>query len=114
MRLAIGSLSIILVALTCRPGSENNLQSGDLSEISAQPVTTKDSLDALIDFKTHIEPILKAHCTPCHFPGGTMYSKMPFDSARTLLNHQEGILRRIKDPDENKKIREFIERSEKQ
>jgi hypothetical protein len=61
-----------------------------------------------IDFNTSIEPILKARCTPCHFPGGKMYTKMPFDTASTILNHREGILRRIKDPAENEKLLRYL------
>jgi hypothetical protein len=65
--------------------------------------------NAHIDFKTSIQPILKLHCVPCHFPGGKMYAKMPFDTATTIIAHREGILRRIKDPSENEKLRLFIE-----
>ena len=53
-----------------------------------------------IDFTKHIQPIFVARCSPCHFTGGKMYQKMPFDSASTILSHETGIMRRIKDEKE--------------
>ena len=61
-----------------------------------------------MDFKTHIQPIFEKRCNPCHFPGGKMYAKMPFDNPRTILDHEAGILRRIKDETELAQIKEFI------
>ena len=55
-----------------------------------------------------IQPIFEKHCNPCHFPGGKMYEKMPFDNPKTILNHEAGILRRIKDAEENERIKEFV------
>jgi hypothetical protein len=45
---------------------------------------------------------------PCHFTGGKMYEKLPFDKAQTIRDHQEGILRRIKGDDDVKKLKEFL------
>jgi hypothetical protein len=50
-------------------------------------------------FASSVRPILEAHCTPCHFPGGKMYERMPFDKAETLASHREGALRRLKGDD---------------
>lgn len=50
-------------------------------------------------FATSVRPILEAHCTPCHFPGGKMYERLPFDKAETLASHREGALRRLKGDD---------------
>lgn len=60
-----------------------------------------------IDFATQIQPILVKNCSPCHFTGGKMYDKMPFDKDTTLINHEKGILKRIKG-DENSLLRSFI------
>jgi hypothetical protein len=65
-----------------------------------------------IDFKTQIMPILQKRCSPCHFPGGKMYGKLPFDTASTILLKKEIILKRIKDDSENKLIRAFIEQDQ--
>lgn len=66
-----------------------------------------------ISFKQDIQPILVNRCSPCHFTGGKMYAKLPFDQEQTLLKPgiQHGILKRIKDEKENELIRRFIEES---
>jgi hypothetical protein len=55
-----------------------------------------------------VKPIFEKHCNPCHFPGGKMYDKLPFDQATTIINHEEGILRRIKEDAEVKTIKQFV------
>ncbi len=59
-------------------------------------------------FDQQILPILKDRCTPCHFPGGKMYEKMPFDQAKTLLEHPEGMQKRIKDGEAGRLLRAFL------
>jgi len=45
---------------------------------SPAPVCTK------VDFATQIKPIFEAKCQPCHFSGGTMYQRLPFDRSETI------------------------------
>jgi hypothetical protein len=66
-----------------------------------------------IHFASQIQPILVKNCSPCHFTGGKMYERMPFDKDTTIINHQAGILRRIKG-EENTLIRSFIEQQSKE
>lgn len=63
---------------------------------------------ASVDFAKDIQPILQSHCTPCHFEGGKMYMRMPFDKPKTIYDHGEAILRRIKGEDEVKKLKAFL------
>jgi len=67
-------------------------------------------LNDTIDFAAQIQPILVKNCSPCHFTGGKMYQKMPFDKATTILNHEKGILKRIKG-DENALFKTFIQQN---
>ena len=60
-------------------------------------------------FKKYIQPIFEKHCSPCHFVGGKMYEKLPFDEAQTIINNKTGILRRIKDDSEKTLIITFVE-----
>jgi hypothetical protein len=87
--------------------------------LPTQPVPTKSATIAVaaptspllpdtIIFAQQIQPILQNRCNPCHFPGGKMYEKMPFDQAKTLIEHQEGILKRFNDEGENKLLKQFI------
>ena len=66
-----------------------------------------------IDFKTEIQPIFASHCTPCHFTGGKMYDRLPFDKAQTIVDHEPGIFKRIKNEKETALIREFIAQQKK-
>ena len=66
-----------------------------------------------INFKTQIQPILERNCAPCHFPGGKMYEKLPFDKGETIVNHEVTLLRRIKDEKEKALIQKFIVQQKK-
>lgn len=63
-----------------------------------------------IDFAKQIRPILEAKCTPCHFSGGTMYQRLPFDSTATIKTLGTKLFTRIKDENEQRLIREFLTR----
>ena len=63
-----------------------------------------------IDFANQVQPILVKNCSPCHFIGGKMYERMPFDKDTTIINHEKGILRRIKG-DENLMLKTFIQQN---
>lgn len=77
----------------------------------SEPVSARSPVPDTINFTAQIQPILEKKCNPCHFPGGKMYEKMPFDQARTILEHPEGILRRIKDGAEGRLMRAFLGRT---
>ena len=55
-----------------------------------------------------LQPILLNHCSPCHFTGGKMYERMPFDKGETIVNHEVALLRRIKDEREKALIQKFV------
>ncbi len=62
-----------------------------------------------VDFNTEIKPILQAKCQPCHFQGGQVYLKMPFDKPETITRLGTKLFTRIKDEKEQKLIREFLD-----
>lgn len=70
---------------------------------------TKSTIQTVdtIYFTNQIQPILVKHCSPCHFTGGKMYDRLPFDQDTTIINHEKGILKRIKG-DDNTLIKAFI------
>src|ERR1700704_3423685 len=61
------------------------------------------------NFDTEIKPIFQARCQPCHFQGGKVYDKMPFDKAETITRLGNKLFTRIKDEKEQRLIREFLE-----
>lgn len=64
-----------------------------------------------IHFVTQIKPLLQKNCSPCHFPGGKLYEKLPFDKDETIITHNEGVLKRFKNVDERKLIKQFAEQT---
>jgi hypothetical protein len=61
-----------------------------------------------IDYQTQIQPILEKNCSSCHFPGGKMYQRMPFDKGETIVGHEAGILKRIKQEKDVALIKQYI------
>ena len=65
---------------------------------SAAPVTSASRAPDV--FAQDVAPLLAKKCTPCHVPGGRMYGRLPFDDPGTVRGAKDGILRRLKDPEE--------------
>jgi hypothetical protein len=61
-----------------------------------------------VNYNKEILPVLQKKCSPCHFPGGKLYEKLPFDNPVTILNHETGVFKRIKDQSEAGLIKEYI------
>jgi hypothetical protein len=59
-------------------------------------------------FETGVRPILEKHCQPCHFQGGKMYERLPFDRPATVVTLGEKMFTRIKDEGERAAIRKFL------
>ena len=78
---------------------------GDRSSVS----TRSSSAAAKPNFDSEIKPIFQARCQPCHFQGGKVYDKLPFDKAETITKLGTKLFTRIKDEKEQQKIREFLE-----
>lgn len=62
------------------------------------------------DFDKEIRPILQSRCMPCHFQGGKVYDKLPFDKPETITRLGTKLFTRIKDEKEQRLIREFLKR----
>jgi hypothetical protein len=60
------------------------------------------------DFDKEIKPIFQARCQPCHFQGGQVYQKLPFDKPETITRLGTKLFTRIKDEKEQRLIREFL------
>lgn len=75
---------------------------------TAPPAPTPTPTPARVDFATQIQPILETRCAPCHFAGGKMYERLPFDRPATIRTLGTKLFTRIKDEDERRLIREFL------
>jgi hypothetical protein len=76
----------------------------------APPSVATMSPDAAprVDFNGDVKPILEARCQPCHFPGGVMYERRPFDRPETITALGTKLFTRLKDEDERRVISAFL------
>jgi hypothetical protein len=63
---------------------------------------------AAVDFRRDIQPIFERRCQPCHFPGGKMHARLPFDKAETIKTLGTRLFSRIKKEDERLLIEKFL------
>lgn len=63
-----------------------------------------------VDYARDVQPIFERNCKPCHFPGGSMHAKLPFDEGATITKLGEKVFSRIKKEEDQKIIRAFLER----
>jgi hypothetical protein len=61
-----------------------------------------------MDFTRDVRPILESRCQPCHFAGGRMYERLPFDQPETIRTLGERLFTRIKTEKEQAVIRRFL------
>lgn len=103
----IGALILAFVlSLACCLVFRSQLKARAAEKPSPQTCELEPS--SKIDFSTQIKPIFEAKCQPCHFNGGTMYQRLPFDRPETIKTLGTKLLPRIKDENEQKLIREFL------
>ena len=81
---------------------------------SVAPVPHPAILMDTVSFTRQIQPILVNNCSPCHFTGGKMYEKLPFDKKETIVDHGDALLRRIKNEKEKALIKEFIQQQQRE
>src|SRR5437867_12109888 len=98
---ALLSLMLLTVSLQGCQLSNSDAPVADMSTLI--PPITKPN------FNTEIKPIFQARCQPCHFQGGKVYEKLPFDKPETITRLGTKLFTRIKDEKEQRLIREFLE-----
>jgi hypothetical protein len=60
-----------------------------------------------VDFAKEVRPILD-RCQPCHFKGGSVYGRYPFDMPGTVHRLGERLFTRIKGEKDQTVIRAFL------
>ena len=81
------------------------------STAAEKPAPGSATASGNVAFPTQIKPILEARCQPCHFSGGKVYDKMPFDRPETIRTLGTKMFTRIKDENEQRLIRDFLAQS---
>ena len=98
-------LSSTILVQTCIIPNTNNKPLAENKPLQK----AEEKIDPIaIGFEKQVKPIFIKNCSPCHFTGGKMYDKLPFDKDTTILNHHEVILKRIENEEENKLLKSFV------
>ena len=66
---------------------------------------------AHVDFETQLKPMLQSKCMPCHFSGGQVYDRLPFDKPATIRKLGTKLFTRIKEEDKRRLIEDFLAES---
>ena len=75
---------------------------------AAKEVTASSTSNARVDFDTQVKPILHSKCMPCHFNGGQMYERLPFDRPETIKKLGTRLFTRIRDKEQQQLIEQFL------
>lgn len=59
-------------------------------------------------FQARVRPLLESKCMPCHFEGGKVHARLPFDRPATVRALGERLFTRLKDPKDQALIRAFL------
>lgn len=101
MRVAALSAALLL-ALTARgariPGSQPE---------ERVPEAPAAAAPAPVRFEADVAPIL-SRCRPCHYPGGVMHGRLPFDDEAAVRKAGEKLFTRVKDEKERAVLRRFF------
>lgn len=73
--------------------------------------SSSSSVKVRVDFDTQLKPIFQSKCMPCHFSGGQMYERLPFDKPATIRKLGTRLFTRIKDEDNRRLIEDFLSQS---
>jgi hypothetical protein len=78
-----------------------------LSLLGLSAVAGEGDKPSVLTFEKDAAPLVR-RCEPCHFAGGTMYARLPFDREKTLRSLGTRLFSRIKDEKEREIIRQFL------
>ena len=101
-------LASIVTCYGCGRMNAGTRISSTASASSSEKPAPVSATTARVDFPTQIKPMLEARCQPCHFSGGKVYNKMPFDRPETIKTMGTKLFTRIKDENERRLIRDFL------
>ena len=82
--------------------------SPEIPVVSAAAESAASAPKPRVDFDTQLKPIFQAKCMPCHFSGGKMYDRLPFDKAATIKKLGTKLFTRINDEHERRLIEDFL------
>ena len=78
---------------------------------NSSPAPAASSTKERVDFDTQLKPIFQSKCMPCHFSGGKMYDRLPFDKPDTIRKLGTKLFTRIDDKNQRRLIEDFLSQS---
>ena len=87
---------------------------GFVSPTLLQEKKAISSPDTVYTYQKNILPLLQANCNPCHFPGGKVYKKLPFDDSKTVVAHAKRLNTRLKQKEQQAIINGWVESGAKE
>jgi hypothetical protein len=114
----MGAMRIVLVLITtglvlvesgavAKPAGARNV-------VLSAPVASSSTAKARVDFESQLMPIFKSKCMPCHFSGGQMYDRLPFDKPDTIRKLGHRLFTRIKEENDRRLIEDFLAQDDRQ
>src|SRR5215510_943391 len=103
MRIVLGMVAIGLLLV-----ESGNLAKPARKIENVAPVSPSTAAKTRIDFETQLKPIFKSKCMPCHFSGGKVYERLPFDKPETIRKLGAKLFTRIKEESDRRLIEEFL------
>ena len=79
-----------------------------------QDQTIADSAQTKYTFQEHIAPLLKTNCSPCHYEGGTVVDKYPFEDYKTVKRLGEKLNTRLKEKEQQALIVDWLKTGAKE
>ena len=100
MRIVLGVVTVTLLLV----------ESGSIAKPARkiENVAPVSAAKARVDFDTQLKPIFKSKCMPCHFSGGKMYDRLPFDKPETIRKLGTKLFTRITEENDRRLIQDFL------
>ena len=90
--------------------SGGTVKSARMPEVIASTATSSAAKER-VDFDTQLKPIFQSKCMPCHFSGGKVYDRLPFDKPATIRKLGTRLFTRIKEENDRRLIEDFLTQS---
>ena len=107
--LLLGTLLAAAATAGCGTTPDLATPGGDHVE---PPATTRPGTagaPAAGGFDAHVLPLLRERCSPCHFPGGSMHDRLPFDHEGTVRDLGRQLFTRIQDEEGRALLEAFLD-----
>jgi hypothetical protein len=108
MRVILVSLTLAMLLIESG-GKAKPARTGE--PVSPQSASGSSAPKPHVDFDTQLKRMLQSKCMPCHFSGGQMYERLPFDKPATIRKLGTRLFTRIKEENDRRLIEDLLAQS---